>query len=699
MKTTKPKWRPHRSHNRIPKLYRWADIGTEALIYFAIVFGPWAFGTVHDWAITTMNLTNYGIGLLLVTKWFIRLKTDYQPSRWTSQDQKNGESSHPKRDWRTKTAGFLTVYMLGYILISILNARSTYNWDFNFFEYEETYIKWIPHTYDKTATIKSFCNFLGLACCFWGIRDWLLGRTRKEKMDPYQPEEEEYSTLPIPTRLNRLLWLLCISGGLLALIGIIQRLDGTPKLLWILERERFGSSTQGFGPFGYRSNGASYLNMILPVCVGFLMQAMQKARSKSMQIGQKGGESHYTLIPAVCIMVSAQVISLSRGGFVVLVFLLLVGVLLILIKPSVTKGRQCLGITVLIVACIGVTYCIGWEQLLERFKSENSWHETQIEQPNTTETITYEAMLPPPPYDRPSQLFMITNSRYDKFRKGYLYSVLYMNGNLMIALCDDRTKSKINTTFTNLSEHLDKGKLTLRISRGVEGLTVLANKQQLFGTERSSGKNPHSWNYPVVPNEIHINKKTTIKTGAPDLKSRFITVHPTLNQKGTETDISGQSVEIDLTKSWSLAEIASLSSSRLRIYDDAFRMAKDFRWLGVGSGAWSTAYYLYHDEDEPWNAWAHCDWLEYWITFGLLGTIPGLTLLGLTVVGTRRQLGLPSIKWISMGLNLAIAGCLLHALFDFPLQVISIMHLFVILCAIKMVATVDRKATGKTHRT
>ena len=109
MTPPKPKRRHHRSHNRTPKLYRWADIGTEALIYFTILWGPWAFGTVHDWAILTMNLANYGIGALLLAKWAIRYTTGYYPPRWTTQ--KNGQSTTqpPKRDWLTKAVAGLTV--------------------------------------------------------------------------------------------------------------------------------------------------------------------------------------------------------------------------------------------------------------------------------------------------------------------------------------------------------------------------------------------------------------------------------------------------------------------------------------------------------------------------------------------------------------------------------------------------------------
>jgi len=386
-------------------------------------------------------------------------------------------------------------------------------------------------------------------------------------------------------------------------------------------------------------------------------------------------------------MVAAPFVSLSRGGFLILGFLLAAGILLILLKPHLLKGRQRLGLAVLMVAGIGLSYYIGWEPLLKRLNSQNPWHETQIEQPNTTETITYECRLPAPPYDRNLQLFLITDSQSGKFRKGYLNSTLYKNGNLRVLLYNDRTKSHVNTTFTNLTEHLDKGKLTLSVARGAEGLSVQANKQELVGTERSSGKNPPSWNHPIIPNEIYVNKTAAIKTGAPDLKSRFLNIQPTPGQEGTESSLSGKSVKIDLTGKWSLTELASLSSSRDRIYEDSWRMAKDYQWLGCGSGAWATVYYLYHDADEPWDAWVHCDWLEYWINFGLFGTIPGLMLMGLTLLPLKSETGLISAGWLRIGLNLAIAGCLLNALFDFPLQVISIMHLFVILCVVKMVTT------------
>lgn len=693
------KRRSHRSHNRTPKPYKWADIGTEALIYFTVIFGPWAFGTVHDWAVTTMNFANYGIGLLLLTKWIIRWKTGYQPARWSSQNKTAEEITPIKRDWRTKTVAGLTVYMLGYILVSILNARSTYNWDFHFFEYEETYIKWLPHTYDKAATIQSFYNFLGLACCFWGVRDWLLGKTKKERMESTSEEDDsqhmfydEISVPQIPLRLKRLLWLLCISGGLLALVGIVQRLDGTTKLLWILERERFSTSTQGFGPFGYRGNGASYINMLLPVSVGFLMWMIQSAKSVRMKTGRKSGESHFTLIPSICVMVAAPFISLSRGGFVVLGCMVITGFVWILLKQNLLKNIQKAGIGILLFAGIGLSYYIGWEPLLKRLNSQNPWHESQIEFPNYEDKITYISDLPSPPYDINLTLFLITDSQSGKFRKSDIRAYLYQNGNLRVQLNDYLRKSFTYITYSNLSKALESEQIKLEFMRNAIGIQTLLNDTVLVGTEKTSGKNPPNWNHPVVPNEILVYKKKVLKKGEPDLQSRLLSVDPISSE--TEIGQNKESIRLKLDDTWSISEIISKMSSRDRIYEDSWQMAKDYRFLGCGFGAWGTVYFLYHDADEIWDAWVHCDWLEYWINFGLLGTAPGLILLALTLIstGSTSRKGLISSTWMMTALNLAITGCLIHALFDFPLQVVSIIHLFIILCAIKM--ALQKEAEG-----
>ena len=638
-----------------------------------------------------MNLGNYAIGLLLLIKWAIRYKTGYFPSRWETQKSCPSIFQPPKGDWCTNAVFALTFYMLGYILISIFNARSNFNKELKFFEnYNDNYIKWLPHTYDKSSTIHDFLIFLGLACCFWGVRDWLLGKTSKEivifdksvEECKFSPRENFKSS--IPTRLKRLLWLLCISGGLLSLTGIIQRIDGTPNIFWVNEPPQFETSNKSFGPFGYRSNGASYLNMVLPISIALLMWATQNARISRSQTRRKDGESHLILFPAICMMLISTIASSSRGGFLVFGFLLVAGLFSNLTKPYLLIQNLRLNITILVITVITSSYYIGWETFFKRFAQSDPWHETRVEQANTTETITYECNLPAPPYDQNVQLFLITNSKVKKFRKGFLKCTLHKNGNLQVLLYNDKAKSHINSTFTNLTDHLETGFLKLIVERGAQGLSVYANDKALKGIEDKTGPKPPFWSHPIIPSEVYLDKTTAIKGAELDLESHILMIQPNLNQNA-ESALTKKSVKIDLRSIWSLEKFKSLSSSRYRIYEDSWRMAKDYQWMGCGTGAWSTVYFLYHDADEIWAAWVHCDWLEYLITFGLFGFIPGVSLMVLTVIPNRNHWKLPSTNSFGIGLNLAIAGCLIHALFDFPLRVVSIMHIFVILCAAKMV--------------
>src|SRR5262245_54568167 len=63
-------------------LYRLCEDVTEALIYFMMVFGPWAFGTTQPWSIWTMNIAGLSLGALLIVKLAIRHMKGFCPARW-----------------------------------------------------------------------------------------------------------------------------------------------------------------------------------------------------------------------------------------------------------------------------------------------------------------------------------------------------------------------------------------------------------------------------------------------------------------------------------------------------------------------------------------------------------------------------------------------------------------------------------------
>src|SRR5438128_2576334 len=54
------------------RLYSACERATEWLIYFMVVFSPWAFGTTQAWSIEVMNCAGYLLGGLLAAKWLLR---------------------------------------------------------------------------------------------------------------------------------------------------------------------------------------------------------------------------------------------------------------------------------------------------------------------------------------------------------------------------------------------------------------------------------------------------------------------------------------------------------------------------------------------------------------------------------------------------------------------------------------------------
>jgi hypothetical protein len=130
---------------------------------------------------------------------------------------------------------------------------------------------------------------------------------------------------------------------------------------------------------------------------------------------------------------------------------------------------------------------------------------------------------------------------------------------------------------------------------------------------------------------------------------------------------------------------------RERMYANARPMAADYPVYGIGPGAFVYVFQLYRvSTGTYWPPELHNDWLETRISFGWVGS--GLIALALALVWLRWFLlgGLAGCVPFTVMLWLALGGCLVHARFDFPFQVYSVVFLFVIWCA--MLVNVSRKS-------
>jgi hypothetical protein len=163
----------------------------------------------------------------------------------------------------------VTVGILGYCLVSALNASATYQPHDLSFAYHRHVLKWLPHSLDSASTWSVFWNYLALACVFLALRDWLLGKSEREQQAEYVDTAGSRLNSQMPDRLRRLLWVMAVNGGLLALEGIVQRLEGSGNLLFVLKPGINQTADAQFGPYAYRGNAAAYFNLLWPVCLGF----------------------------------------------------------------------------------------------------------------------------------------------------------------------------------------------------------------------------------------------------------------------------------------------------------------------------------------------------------------------------------------------------------------------------------------------
>ncbi len=122
---------------------------------------------------------------------------------------------------------------------------------------------------------------------------------------------------------------------------------------------------------------------------------------------------------------------------------------------------------------------------------------------------------------------------------------------------------------------------------------------------------------------------------------------------------------------------------REEMYDVARPMMRDYPWFGIGPGAFEYVFQLYRISPRTyWPAQLHNDWLETRITYGLVGTALILSALALVLLRWFFRGGIHGGRRFVILMWLALAGCLVHARFDFPFQVHSIQFLFILLCAI-----------------
>lgn len=355
-------------------LYTVCDHGTAGLIYLMVIFSPWAFGTTQTWAIWVMNVAGYVLGALLLVKLFIRWVKGYHPPRWgnsASLEQSKPFHAHLQPLAHLKgTLALLTVSILLFCLVSALNAAATHEPDGLNFTYHQ-YVRWLPHSFDSRLTWFAFWNYLGLSCAFWAIADWLPGKSGGEERAARQKPTDNYGAAPpFPTRLRRLLWVLCLNGALVGLEGIVQRIEGTGRLLFLIKPAINAEALSQFGPYHYRANASSFFNLAWPVCLGFWWTLHRTASSRA--------KKHHVLLICGIIMAACPIISTSRGGALITISIIVFAAFffcathfLVAVQPQKQKQKKKFTLAFLVfffIAALTLGLVLGWKALRPRME-------------------------------------------------------------------------------------------------------------------------------------------------------------------------------------------------------------------------------------------------------------------------------------------------------------------------------------------
>jgi O-antigen ligase len=344
------------------KVLRVLDTISSVVLLLMALLAPWVLGATTRETILALNSLGFLSGALWIVKLVVRLR---------ASEDRQGPVTQAGDRWAMACVWGLVVGLLGYVLCSALNPKTSLQYTFTpghpfasgvEINYLEP-IEWLPQSHDQGRTLRAFWKYLAIALSFAAARDWLMGASRQERRS-----DDGAPRFP-GDRMQWLLWVLAINAAAVSLVGILQRLDGSPKLLWMFDNHLNGGDG-AFGPFPYRSSGAQYLNLMWPVTLGFWWVLRRRNVARRSASHRSGGDPHVLLLVLAALTAAGVVVANSRGGFLVLVGLLVAVFALMMLGSKRQVGFK-LGVVVAILAVLGVGGWLGGAAMMARFKSED----------------------------------------------------------------------------------------------------------------------------------------------------------------------------------------------------------------------------------------------------------------------------------------------------------------------------------------
>ena len=706
-------------HSDEPSAHRFADEATRVVLFGMIVFSPWAFGGWPAWSVWCMNVGGYALWALLAVKCWVRRWHGYLPPRWGG----SGAS------WQVWGLAILTACILVWCFVSAANARAAVDLETLQLKLKPTYISWLPHSFDEPQSWFAFWSCLGLAGVFWACRDWLSILSRRERVfctDTRHGKSVHSEGLPrltrnrigmpqvplVPERLKQLLRLLCLNGGLVAIVGILSVLDNPRKVMWLVSHEtRVGSF---FGPFWYRNNGAHFMNLLFPVCLGLWEVSLLRAGSLHQWLARVGKSPDALLLPCAALMISAPFIITSRGGS--LVAAALIGCSILVVASTAHKGRWWKLVPALVlIGGLVFAFTLAWEPLKERFFRGFTRFETGLDGGSKDFTLRCVFEAPSVWKEKTVTVAGFSESRKYFYRTPRSVAVsLSQNGRLWVHYVGEKRGQVLSLSLTNRALAVARQRVELVLVQksttphlylNGEALPFIAVTNKTGFSWPSAFASAVLWvgrgaggsliyrdrieaatllDYALPPEQLaQIYRAAPARNAPPGITSdaawKAMDPAPVLH-------VHPQSFSF---KTW----IAEGFGGRSKFFRDSRRMLDQYPGLfGAGPGTFGSLYKVHLQDATATDEWyVHDDHLETRLTFGWLGAGLVYVALALAVipVGRRQGVRLPGI--LVAFLVLSLVGSLVHARLDWVFQTHAILFAAILLCSVLSTRAIGAK--------
>lgn len=289
-----------------------------------LVGTPLAFGTVEPWSIALAEVLIFTIalawGLAMVARRDIRIERTPLNLCW----------------FLAMGVGFLQVLPLPLQVIGVLSPKAYALYQEMAFD-NGLMASWRTLSLHPYATKHELIKLLALALLFWVTANHL--RTREQ--------------------VDRVVRVVIAMGFLLAVFGMAQNFSGTLKIYGVRSLKQ---SEHLFGPYVNRNHFAGYMEMVIPLSLGYLVAIRRhwhtgssSWRDRLLHWGTPEASRSLLIFFVALMMVAALLLTGSRGGLFSFVGSMLIVAFLLSIRP--TRRRKPWALPVVLIA-LGFAYAL-----------------------------------------------------------------------------------------------------------------------------------------------------------------------------------------------------------------------------------------------------------------------------------------------------------------------------------------------------